>query len=103
MSMKRAKRGDTFALTVTRLDAAGNPVSLAGVTVACKMRSGSASITLTTAITNAAGGVVALSAAPAATVNWAPGVYSCDVQYSTGGDVQSSDTFEIEVVEDVTY
>lgn len=103
MSTRRAKRGDTFFLTVTRMDDAGAVVNLTGTTVAAKMRSGAAEITLTAQVTNAAGGTVALSAAAAATELWTPGLYNCDVEFTTGADVTSSDTFRVLVVEDVTF
>lgn len=99
---RRVKRGDTMAITVTRTED-GSPVDLSGTSVAAKMRRGSTAITLTAAVTNAAQGIVTLSAAAAATAAWTPGLYACDVEYTAGADVQSSDTFYVEVIEDVTY
>jgi hypothetical protein len=100
---KRHKRGDTFTLTVTRRDAAGAPINITGATVTSKMRRGTVEIPLTATPTNPTGGVVTLTATATATALWAPGLYDCDVQYTSGSDVQSSETFQIEVVEDVTY
>lgn len=101
---RRVKRGDTMAITVTRTESDGTtPINLTGYTVASQMRRGTVAITLTAAVTNAAAGVVTLSAAAAVTELWTPGLYACDVEYTAGSDVQSSDTFHIEVLEDVTY
>lgn len=103
MTIKRAKRGDPFLLTVTRRDDAGAIVNLSGMTAASKMRSGLAEIVLDAQVTNPAGGVVTLSASAAATALWTPGLYSSDVEYRVDGlSIGSSETFEILVVEDVT-
>lgn len=99
----RAKRGDTFTLTITRRNSAGAVVNLTGFQVRAQMRRAPRVITLTAQVTVPAGGICVLSAAPSATALWTPGVYACDVEYtSAGGEVESSETFYVEVLEDVT-
>lgn len=108
------KSGDTFSLSCTRVDANGAPVNLTGLTITSKVRNISGfEDDLTVTVTNAAAGQFSLSALPADTSLWPvsqsvdgtvfrPNILYCDVQYVTGGVTQSSETFDIVVVEDVT-
>ena len=36
-------------------------------------------------------------------IDWLPGEYQCDIEFSNGGTVRSTQTFFIPVVQDVTY
>jgi hypothetical protein len=100
---KTAKRGDTFALTCERKNAAGAAFNITSTTISAKMRRRSFVADLTVTKTDATNGVFALSATATATAAWPPGLYKCDVQFTDGADVRSSMTFDILVEEDVTY
>ncbi len=100
---KRVKRGDSFTLTCTRRNSAGVAVNITSTAIESKMRRGATAVTLTVTKTNAAAGVFVLSAAPAATAAWTPGLWSCDIEFTDGADVVSTDTFLVEVLEDVTF
>jgi hypothetical protein len=103
METKEFKRGDTFALTCTRRNAAGVAMNITSTTIASKMRLGAAEVTLTVTPTIPASGVFVLSATPAATQAWTAGLWRCDVQFTDAGDVRSTQTFLVSVVEDVTF
>jgi len=103
MPTVNVKRGDTLALDCTRTDSAGSAVSLAGVSIAAKMRRGSTEITLTASATDEAAGEFRLSALATTTDDWVLGVYDCDVEFTNGATVASSQTFQVNVVEDVTF
>lgn len=97
------KRGDTLTLDCTRTDSAGNAVSLTGVTGAAKMRSRRGTeITLTFAVVSAPAGTFTLSATAAATATWETGAYLCDVEFTAGAVVASTDTFSVNVIGDIT-
>lgn len=96
------KRGDTLTLNCTRTDSAGNPVSLSGSGAATMRRRNGAAISLTYTVIDAGAGTFRLSAPASATDDWALGVYLCDVEFTTGAVVASTETFLIKVVEDIT-
>jgi hypothetical protein len=100
----RTKRGDTFSLSGTRTTDTGNPVDLSNYQIRAQMRAGDALITsFSVTITNAAAGEFVLSAPASTTETWQVTRYSCDIEFtSPGGIVDSSDTFTIQVVPDVT-
>jgi hypothetical protein len=107
-----SKRGDTLSLDFELENADGSPVDLTGWTAAAKMRlalnglanrPSSPVVDLTATITNAAEGRVTLSATPAQTATWAAGKWVGDIQFTSGGEVQSSRTFTHRLDEDVTY
>jgi hypothetical protein len=96
------KRGDSFSLFCTRTDADGDAVNLTGVTVTSQMRYRSELIDLTPTIVSAAAGTFTLTADAAATESWAVVDYDCNVQFSSGGQVVSTATFQVRILEDVT-
>lgn len=98
----KAKVGDTFSLACTRTDAAGDAVSLTGVTIAAQLRRGSTAVDLVPAPVDAAAGIFTLTKAAADTASWQLGIWSCDVEFTAGGIVASSETFNVLVEEDVT-
>ena len=101
------KRGDTLAINCTRTNAAGAAMDLTGLEIASKVRSGGFSDDLTVTVTNAAAGQFTLARDAAGTALWplttAESPVLCDVQFSFGGVVASSETFIINVLEDITY
>jgi hypothetical protein len=101
----RTKRGDTFSLAGTRVTQAGVPVNLAGYQVRAQMRDGADSLVYAFAptVTNAAAGEFRLDAPATTTETWTPARYVVDIEFvSSGGVVDSSDTFRIVVVPDIT-
>lgn len=101
------KRGDTFSLLCTRQDSAGAPVNLTGYTITSTARVGTSfSDILTVTITSAAAGQFTLSETAANTANWPissdASIMYCDVQFVFSGVVKSSETFIINVIEDIT-
>jgi hypothetical protein len=101
------KRGDTFSLDCTRKDSGGTAINLTGYTITSSVKmGGSFSDTLTVTVTNAAAGQFTLTKAAANTASWPISTDDspllCDVQFVLSGTVKSSETFEIDVVEDIT-
>jgi len=101
------KRGDTFSLTCTWTDSLGAAIDLTGYTVESQVRAVSFVDTLTTTITDVTNGVFTLTATATATADW-PVTDSlssklfCDIQFTKGTTVTSTETFQIVVVEDIT-
>lgn len=102
MSEVQAKRGDTLILACTRTDAAGDPVDLTGQTITSQMKYLDESINLSVLVTDAAAGTLELFVSAAAMENASIGRYSCDVEFDTGTRIISTETFYINVLEDIT-
>lgn len=98
------KRGDTFKLNCQVTDSA--VTTLAGWTVRSHIRKGTTLIdALKYTLVNATAKQFTLQESSAGvTKNWATGIYTCDIEYTTpGGDVFSTENFHIDVVPDQTY
>lgn len=102
MAYLQAKRGDTFTITGTRTDSAGDPVDLTGTTITAQMRRYDTVINLTCDTLNAAGGTFTLSADEAVTALWSLGQYEVDVQFVEGLDTISTETFLVTILKDIT-
>ena len=101
------KTGDTLSLTCTYTDSAGNPIDITSHTIASKVKAVGFEDTLTVNKTDEANGIFILSATATATASWPVTVSTasrlfCDVQFTLGSVVQSSETFQIIVVQDIT-
>lgn len=96
------KRGDTLRIDGTRTDSTGTAVSLSGTTVEAEMVRGSLRETLTTAVISAAAGTFRLTLDAADTADLQIGMWDCDVQFTGGGIVSSTETFQITIVADIT-
>lgn len=101
------KTGDTLSLTCTYTDSSGNPINITSYTIASKVKAVGFEDTITVTKTNAANGVFTLSATATDTASWPVTVsiasrLFCDVQFTSGSVVQSSETFQIIVVQDIT-
>lgn len=94
------KRGDSFSLLCT-VD--GN---VTGWTIASQIRTSAGALvaTLTAAVTSASADLsVYTLTAPGPTTAWPIEDLRCDIQYTTGaGIIDSTETFVIQMVEDVT-
>lgn len=101
------KRGDTLSLNVTWLDSNNDPVSLTGYTIESQVRAVGFVDDLTVTVTDAVAGEFVISATAIDTTLW-PITSSqasrtfCDIQFTIGGIVVSSETFQIVIVEDIT-
>lgn len=101
------KAGDTFSLNARWVDRTNNPISLLGYTIKSQVRAVNFVDTLVVTITNASLGLFTLTRAATSTVTW-PVTTSqesrlfCDVQFTTGSVVASTETFQIIVLQDIT-
>lgn len=99
------KQGDSLQLDCIWWADPGEttPVDLTGWTVAAAARHSSGQTALLTVqVSDAAGGVFALTATPTETATWPPGDWAFDVERSKGGVVLSSETVALTVREDIT-
>lgn len=100
------KRGDTLAIACTRKNSVGAPVNITGMTILSKVRNGAFEDSLVVNVTDAAAGEFTLSRSAANTAAWpltADGsIMRCDVEFTDGSNVNSSETFAINVIEDIT-
>ena len=108
------KTGDDLSIACTRIDSNGDPVDISSYTVTADVKTTYGfNEALTVTVTDAATGQFTLSALAAATADWpiyiamdeaktSRNILYCDVQYVAGGVVDSSETFEIWVHDDIT-
>ena len=98
------KRGDTFELSCT-LENEGVAVDITNFTITSQVR-GSDDVllqALTVTKTDAGAGAFTLSATSTQTESWGVQTYLCDIEFiEGGGEVNSSQTFEISVIKDIT-
>ena len=97
------KRGDTFELScVYKQD--GVAIDVTALTIRSQVRDPFGSLVEELIITQSDQttypGMFSLAAA--APIAWAAGLLSCDIQFSSAGLVQSTQTFKIPVIDDVT-
>ena len=98
------KRGDTFDLSCT-LENDGVSVDITNFTITSQVRTADEALlqALTVTKTDAAAGVFALSATSAETETWNPATYDADIEFiEFSGEVNSSQTFTIAVIKDIT-
>jgi hypothetical protein len=95
------KRGDTWHKRCTFLDDESHPQSLSGYTIRSQVRtlSGDLVTALTVNITDAINGEFELGPQSA---NWPISILECDIEYTISGVVFSTETFYIDVRQDVT-
>ena len=96
------KRGDSveWALTVS-VD--GSAADITDWSIRAQLRQGSTlTESLTVTKTNSSIGVFVISATATETASWAVGSHSCDVEFTQGSDVFSTETFTLKVLEDIT-
>ena len=102
MAQIRFKRGDTFTLTCTyKVD--GVPTSVTSIDIDSQIRDNRGALVQDLAVTKLVGtGEFTLIATATETAEWPVSVLRCDVQFSKGGSVRSTQTFDISVAEDIT-
>ena len=99
------KVGDTFtAACEAWLDEAGaSPRDLTNVSIKCVLRSAMKDpITIHGIVVDAVNGQYELRASAVQTAKWTPGLYLADIQYTESGVVDSTETFQIDAVRDIT-
>ena len=108
MSLLTFKIGDTWRIDGTRTDASGAAVNLSGWTVACEMRplGGSTRTAFVGTVVSAPDGTYTLTLGSDVTETLAPGTYEADIEFRRTApdpdDVQSTQTFAIRAIEDIT-
>lgn len=106
MSQIYHKRGDTFSLTCVWRDSLGTPINISGYTIASQVRTDTFVDTLVITVTDAVNGAFTVTKAAPFTALWPLTSYQssllCDIEFSIGGVVVSSETFEIVVSQDIT-
>jgi len=98
------KRGDTFVLSCT-LENEGNPVDITNFTIAAQVRQPDDTLlqALTVTVTDTANGAFTLGASATETEGWEPGKLQCDIEFTeANGEVNSSETFVLNVIKDIT-
>lgn len=94
------KQGASLSLSAAFTNGDGSAVSLVGCGLLAQVRDENANwiADLVATVTNAAGGLVTLTAAPAVTAAWPIGVLRADLRVTdASGDVSFSDTFGVRV------
>ena len=99
--------GDTFTRTLTFTDSNGDAIDLSGQTVAMKIRASTDGAELADwasswDTTNAATGVLVLTAAATLTDDLAGGVYVYDLELTNGSTVTTYMVGALTIVQDVT-
>lgn len=103
MSTLKFKRGDTFLLTcIFKVDDVASSVS--AFTIKAQLRNGAGNLVKELAVTKDAieTGKFTLRCEATETQDWALALHKCDIQFTQSGTVNSSNTFYVEVVEDIT-
>ena len=102
MAQIRFKRGDTFSLSCTyKVD--GVPTSVSSIDIDSQIRDNRGSLVQNLTVTKLVNtGEFTLIATATETAEWPVSVLRCDVQFSQGGLVRSTQTIDISVLEDIT-
>jgi hypothetical protein len=100
--MISVKRGDTLAFLVRRKNEDGTPRTGEASQLKSQIRSKETLIGEFTITETVVPGEYLFEIKAVDTLDWAVGSYVCDIQFTEGDFVQSSDTFKITVEKDVT-
>ncbi len=98
------KRGDSFELSCT-LENDGVAVDISSFTITSQIRQIDDTLlqALVVTKTSSANGEFSLSATSTQTEGWGIATYDCDIEFvDGGGEVNSSQTFQIDVLKDIT-
>lgn len=101
-AIKNFKRGDTMLLTVTyKVD--GVPTSVTSIDIESQVRRKNGELIATMTVTKLVGtGQFTLAPTVADTSNWPIDLLYCDIQFSQSGNIRSTETFGINVSEEIT-
>jgi hypothetical protein len=104
MASVTVKQGDTleWIIAVTSNDVV---LDLTGYAVRAQIRRSDVLVaSLTVTFTNPSAGIMNLTATAAQTDAWPAGTHKCDIEFTDlTGDVFSSDTFDVIVLEDISH
>lgn len=92
------KRGDTFSLEATAI---GEDITTWTIQSQIRDNSGTLISELDITKTDAANGKYTLTH-DGSTSSWPLKMLYCDIQYTVGGVISSTETFRIEMIEDIT-
>ena len=98
MTTPQIKRGDTFQALCQRVG-----VDITSTAIRSQIRAGSWVQDLTVTKTNAATGEYTLSATATDAELWPVGNAVWDIEYTDAGNVRSTETVKLRIVEDVTH
>lgn len=98
MTTATVKRGDTFSAQCQRVG-----VDISATTIRSQIRAGAWVQDLTVTKTNAATGDFTLSATAADSELWPVGNATWDIEYTDAGNVRSTETVKLRIVEDITH
>ena len=98
MTIPKIKRGDTFEALCQRVG-----VDITTTTIRSQIRAGSWVQDLLVTKTNAATGEYTLSATAADAEIWPIGLAQWDIEYTDAGNVRSTETVKLRIVEDITH
>ena len=102
MAQINFKRGDTFTLTCT-YKVNGVATSVADIDIESQIRNQRDALIEDLTVTKLVGtGKFTLVATAVETALWPVNVLRCDIQFSQGGTVRSTQTIDISVLEDIT-
>lgn len=102
MAQINFKRGDTFALTCT-YKVNGVATSVSDIDIDSQIRNQRDALIADLTVTKLSGtGQFTLVATATQTAMWPVNVLRCDIQFSQGGTVRSTQTIDISVLEDIT-
>ena len=101
-SIKNFKRGDTMLLTVTyKVD--GTPADISTISIASQVRKQYGSLVATMVVTKLGStGQFTLAPTDSDTSEWPLGNLLCDIEFTQSGNIRSTETFGITVIEEVT-
>lgn len=101
-SIKNFKRGDTMLLTVTyKID--GVATSVSDITINSQIRKQSGVLVDDMVVTKLLGtGQFTLAPSTSDTSEWPIGNLLCDIEFVQSGNIRSTETFGIVVVEEIT-
>lgn len=102
MDVLKFKRGDTLALDGVRTDINGDPFPLAGVSIACEMVRGDLVVPIASTVVDPALGAFTLDLTAIETSGLDAGIWQCDIEFTEGATVSSTQTFLMMAVGDVT-
>lgn len=98
----RLKRGDTWTFECIRTDSNGVPVDLTGTTIASEIVRDNIKKALIVTLTNPVNGAFTLTLDSIDTSTLVKGVFFGDIEFISDGVVSSSETFDIQLEEDIT-
>jgi len=104
MATVTVKQGDTLSWVVT-VSSGGFPLDIGTYSIRAQIRQSDVLISaLTVTVTDPGDGILTLSATAAQTDTWSAGTHKCDIEFTDNiGEVFSTETFDVIVLEDISH